>query len=141
MGGSLWETFEATAQQFSHRTALIYLGTEYTYAELLAMAERLAASLRGLGVKKGDRVIIYQSHCPQWVIAWFAILRNGAVAVPVTHFYKADDLGYIARDSEAEILFCTEANFAAAVEAARAGTRTGAGACWQIRLATSPKTA
>lgn len=106
-----WKTFRETALENTHKTALIYLGTAYTYGEILRLSEGLAAGLFQLGVAKGDRAIIYLPHCPQWVIAWLALQRLRAVAVPVTHFYGERDLRYIAQDSGAQIAFCSESNF------------------------------
>lgn len=111
MQNTVWGVFEEVAERAPHRTALIYLGVEYSYGELRSLAERIAGGLSDLGVKKGDRVIVYLPHCPQWVISWFSIQRLGAVAVPVTHFYGSHDLGYIAEDSGAKVIFCCEGNF------------------------------
>lgn len=119
MSISLWETFENTAKKFGNRAALVFQGTVFTYAELLALVERLAAALERLGIRKQDRAVIYQSHCPQWIIAWLALQRLGAVAVPVTHFYGSRELKYIVMDSGAEYLFCMDANLAEASEVAR----------------------
>lgn len=119
MKSSVWECFRETAEKYANHVALIYLGTEYTYGELVGLIERLAGGLESLGVKKQDRVVIYQSHCPQWIISWFALQRLGAVAVPITHFYGPHDLNYILADSGAEVVLCTEANFANVAEVTR----------------------
>ncbi len=108
---TVWSVFQAVAEEHAHRTALIYLGTEYSYGELCGLAERVAGGLYRLGVRKGERVMVYLPHCPQWVISWFAIQRLGAVAVPVTHFYGTEDLSYIREDSGSKVIFCCEANF------------------------------
>ncbi|MGB9887640.1 MAG: class I adenylate-forming enzyme family protein [Moorellales bacterium] len=118
MKGSIWKTFEEIAERFSTRTALIYQGTEFSYGELKALSERLAGAMHQMGVGRGDRVIIYMSHCPQWVITWFAVQRLGAVVVPVTHFYGSHDLNYITADSGAQVAFCTDANYANVAEIA-----------------------
>jgi len=110
MNRSTWDTFLKAVSTHGHKTALVFLGTGYTYSELLGLSERLAGALHGLGVRKGDRVIIYLPHCPQWVIAWLALQRLGAVAVPVTHFYGEHDLRYIAQDSGSRIAFASEGN-------------------------------
>ena len=64
-----------------------------------------------LGVSKGDKAILYLSNCPQWVIAWFALLRIGAVAIPISPIYTPLDLKYMANDSGAETIFCLDTNF------------------------------
>lgn len=108
---SINEVFKKVVEKSSSHTALIYLGEKYSYTKIDAMVEQLAGSLFELGVKQNDKVIIYAPHCPQWIIAWFAILRLGAMAIPITHFYGPKDLKYIANDSGAETVFCMDTNY------------------------------
>ncbi len=108
---SIYEQFERVSHDFSDRTALLYLGKRYTYAQLRHAATNLAASLDRMGVSKGDKAVLYLSNCPQWVITWFALLRLGATAVPVSPIYTPVDLKYMANDSGAETIFCLDTNF------------------------------
>jgi long-chain acyl-CoA synthetase len=108
---SIGEAFKNTASKFPNKTALIYLGEKYCYSKLNEFSNQVAQALYNMGVGKGDRVIIYASHCPQWVITWLAVQKLGAVAVPVTHFYGLRDLMYIANDSGAETIFCMDTNY------------------------------
>ncbi|GAB6171224.1 long-chain fatty acid--CoA ligase [Paradesulfitobacterium aromaticivorans] len=105
------QAFRQSVAKRPDHTALIYLGEKYSYAKLDRLVDRVAGSLYILGVRQGERIIIYAPHCPQWVVAWLAIQRLGAVAIPVTHFYGAKDLLYIANDSGAETIFCMDTNF------------------------------
>lgn len=109
--GLIYEAFCDTAKKFPGKTALLYLGQRFTYNRLKEMTDQYAGVLSKLGVKKGDRAIIYLPHVPQWVITWMALQKLGAVAVPVTHFYGPADLKYIAIDSGAETIFCMDTNF------------------------------
>jgi long-chain acyl-CoA synthetase len=109
--GSIYEQFEKVCTDFPDRAALLYLGKKYTYAQLRDAALNLAAGLHRMGVSKGDRAVLYLSNCPQWVIAWFALLRLGAMAVPVSPIYTPVDLKYMANDSGAETIFCMDTNF------------------------------
>jgi long-chain acyl-CoA synthetase len=108
---SIYHVFESKAKQAPVKTSLVYLGKEYTFARLLNTIDCVAGALSNLGLKKGDRAILYLPNCPQWVIAWFALQKVGAVAVPVTPYYGPGDLEYIANDSGAEIIFCLDTNF------------------------------
>ena len=108
---SIYEQFEKVCRDFSDKPALVYLGMRYSYSQLHEATENLAASLHRLGVSKGDRAILYLSNCPQWVIAWFALLRMGTVAIPVSPIYTPLDLKYMANDSGAETIFCLDTNF------------------------------
>jgi len=64
-----------------------------------------------MGVSEGDKAILYLSNTPQWIIAWFALLRIGAVAIPISPIYTPIDLKYMANDSGAETIFCLDTNF------------------------------
>jgi long-chain acyl-CoA synthetase len=108
---TFYGSFEKTADGFSGKTALVYLGNEYTYGRLKELIERFAASLQALGIKKSDRAVLYLSNTPQWVIAWFGFLRLGAVPIPISPIYTPADLKYMANDSAAETIVCMDTNF------------------------------
>lgn len=109
--GSIYEAFAQAAERAPGKTALIYLGKRFTYAQLKEMVDHLAGALYQLGLRRQEKAIIYQPHTPQWIISWLALQRLGAVAVPITHFYGPRELHYIAKDSGAETVFCTDTNF------------------------------
>jgi len=75
---SLWHNLAVSALRFPDKPALVFFDRVLSYAEVLRQAERLAATLHRLGVRKGDRVVLNMQNCPQWVIAHFAILRADA---------------------------------------------------------------
>jgi len=108
---SVYTAFVETAAKQGHKAALICLGEKYSYTMLKKESERLASSLYKLGIRQGDRVIIYIPNCPQWVIMWLALQYLGAVAVPVSPIYTAHDLEYIAGDSGAKVILCADTNF------------------------------
>lgn len=114
---SIYDQFNRVAEKVSDKTALIYLGRRFTFSQLKDLVESLAASLSKLGVRRGDRAIIYLAHTPQWVIAWLSLLRIGAIAVPIAPVYTSRDLIYIANNSGAETIFCTDTNFEYVVDA------------------------
>ncbi len=104
---SLWDNLETSARRFPRKTALIFLGTRITYAELKAKAEAVAAHLQSLGVQKGDRVVLNMQNCPQLVIAHFAILRANAVVVPVNPMNRAEELKHYITDPDAKVAITT----------------------------------
>ena len=71
----------------------------------------VAAALARRGLQAGERVVIYMPHCPQWLAAWLGCVRAGLVPVPVTHMYGPQEVAYIARDSDAQAIFCCDTNF------------------------------
>lgn len=105
------DAFRDAAARRASAPAVVFLGETYRYRQLDGWSDRLAAALARLGVRARDRAVLYAPHCPQWIVAWLALQKLGAVAVPVTHFYGPEDLRYVARDSGAVALFCTDTNF------------------------------
>jgi len=108
---NIYAAFEATAVRRGHHTAVIYLGTKYSYLKVKDLAERFAAALLSLGVTPGQRVVLYIPNSIQWVITWLGIQRIGAVPVPITPIYTPHDLRYITNDSDAEAIVCADTNF------------------------------
>lgn len=104
---SLWMNLAISAMRYPDKPALVYMGRVWTYEELRSAAERLAASLRGLGVQAGERVILNMQNCPQLVIAHFAILRLDAVVVPVNPMNKAEELKHYITDPDARVALTT----------------------------------
>ncbi len=104
---SLWDNLETSARRYPQKAALVFFGQVFSYAEVLQKAERLAACLQGLGVKKGDRVVLNMQNCPQLVIAHFAILRANAVVVPVNPMNRAEELKHYIIDPDAKVAITT----------------------------------
>jgi fatty-acyl-CoA synthase len=72
---------------------------QVSYREMREASARLAAGLRNVGVDRGDRVAVWMTNSPQYVIAYFAVLRLGAVLVPINTYLGADEVGYILRSA------------------------------------------
>ena len=108
---SIFEAFSDAAARFGDKTAVIYLGTRFSYKDVLALAEKFAGSLREQGIREGERVILYLPNSIQWVVAWLGIQRAGAVVVPITPIYTDYDLRYIANDSGASGIVCGDTNY------------------------------
>jgi len=113
--GKEWEynftRFEDVCARYPENIAVAYLGENFSYARLMDYISRFATALDDLGVKKGDKVIIYISNCVQWVIAFFAIQKVGAVAVPISPIYTSHEIEYMINDSGAETIICLDTNF------------------------------
>jgi long-chain acyl-CoA synthetase len=103
--------FEETCARVPDNTALIFLGDRYSYAKLKDMVNRFATGLTGLGAKKGDRVLIYLSNCVQFVVAFMAAQRIGAVTVLVSPIYTSHEIQYMIKDSEARTIICHDTNY------------------------------
>lgn len=103
--------FRATAARTPGRTAVVFLGERYSFSRIDEASDALAGALARRGVDPGARVMVYLPHAPQWVVSWLAVHKLGAVAVPVTPFYGAEELRYIASDAGCETAICADTNF------------------------------
>jgi len=104
---SLWDNLEISARRYPNKAALVFFGRVYSYQELRLAAERLAARLHALGVRKGDRVMLDMQNCPQFVIAFFSIVRANAAVVPVNPMNRAEELKHYIEDPDAKVAITT----------------------------------
>ena len=103
--------FESMAGKRSQDTAVIYLGSRYSYEKVKKLSDAFAAALIDKGFRAGQRAVIYVPNAIQWVVAWLGIQRAGGICVPITPIYTPSDLAYIANDSDAEAIVCADTNF------------------------------
>ena len=101
---SLYRNLEATAARFPDKVALSYYGTPLSYQRFKRDVDALAGFLqRRAGVKRGDRVLLFMQNCPQFMIAFYAILRADAMVVPVNPMNLAEELRHYVADSDAAV--------------------------------------
>ncbi len=118
---TLWFNLEVAARRYPDKAAHVFLGRTLSYRELQRQAEALAGWLqRVAGVKRGERVALYLQNCPQYIVAYYAILRADAVVVPVNPMNKADEVGHYITDPQTRVVV-TSADLAANVATADAG--------------------
>src|SRR5438093_3422308 len=101
---TLPQMLEQSAKAFGRRTALIYFGARIPYAQLLDHVNRCAAGLQALGVRKGDRVALMMSNCPQFVIAYFGALRAGAIVTATSSMYTPREAAHQWQDAGVTVL-------------------------------------
>lgn len=104
---NLVDMIDKVSLKYSQRTALIFGAKEITYAQLSSNSKRLSSKLAKLGVDRGDKVGIWLSNCPEFVFSFFAVLRLGAVVVPINTMFKREEARFIVEDSAAKILICS----------------------------------
>ncbi|MGH8786550.1 MAG: AMP-binding protein [Cupriavidus necator] len=103
---TLFENLEISARRFPDKTAIQFYGNAISYAALLDEVERLAGYLQqACGVGRGDRVVLFSQNSPQFIAAYFAILRADAVVVPANAMLLEDELRHIVTDSGAVAAF------------------------------------
>lgn len=93
-----------SSDRFANSPALLFYGTCISYRELDDLATRFALGLRRLGVSQGDRVAIMLPNIPQTVIAYYGILKAGAVVVPTNPLYVEREIRAQLTDAEAETM-------------------------------------
>lgn len=102
--GSLYDLVRASVEQYGDHVALEFFGATTTYAELGDQIERAAEGLRLLGVQKGDTVAIVLPNCPQHIIAFYAVLRLGAIVVEHNPLYTPRELRHQFEDHGARVV-------------------------------------
>lgn len=100
---TLPEALKASAQRFPNHVALEFFGRTTKYKELYDHVDRAALGLRKLGVRAGDRVALVLPNCPQHVVAFYAVLRLGAVVVEHNPLYTERELRHQFEDHEATL--------------------------------------
>jgi long-chain acyl-CoA synthetase len=95
----------ASARGFGERTYLVYEDERWSFAEVMASVDALAAALVGpLGVSPGDRVAIGMRNYPEWVVSFAAITSVGAVSVSLNAWWTGDELDFALQDCGATVL-------------------------------------
>jgi long-chain acyl-CoA synthetase len=102
--GSLYDLIRASVEEFPDRPALEFFGRVTTYAELGEQIERAAEGLRRLGVQPGDPVAIVLPNCPQHIVAFYAVLRLGAIVVEHNPLYTPRELRHQFEDHGARLV-------------------------------------
>jgi len=100
----IFEEIRRQAALRPEKTAINFYGREISYGMLDSLSDRFARALSDLGVEKGDRVGIYLENCPQFAIAFYGILKIGAVAVTCSPMYRSDELEYELKDAGVYVL-------------------------------------
>ena len=118
---ALGELLDDAAESHPEATATIFFGRRRSYRGLHRDVVRFAAGLRALGVRPGDRVAIMLPNCPQFLIAFYATLRIGAVVVPCNPLYTPREIAHQLADSGAETIVVLSRVYPV-IRAARADT-------------------
>lgn len=105
---SVFSLLRNAAAGFPNAPALAFFGRHISYGELLHEVERCAATLAGLGVQRGDRVGLLLPNCPEYVIAFFACQRMGAIAVGNNPLYTERELQHQIADSGARVMIALD---------------------------------
>jgi long-chain acyl-CoA synthetase len=126
-----------SARRAPAKTAVILGETTLSYAQLDELSDRAAASLTAAGVQPGDRVGLQLPNIPQFVIAYFGILKAGGVVVPMNVLLKAPEIEFQLRDSGARTLITYGAFLD---ESAKAADAAGLASLYVVAATGAPAT-
>jgi long-chain acyl-CoA synthetase len=118
-----------TAQGSPKKLATILGGDRLSYGELDELSDRLAAGLAAEGIGPGDVVALQLPNIPQFLIAYFGILKAGGVVVPLNVMLKASEVAFHLRDSSAKALIGQAGSLG---EAARGAAAAGVGQVYAV---------
>ncbi|QBR04439.1 long-chain fatty acid--CoA ligase [Paraburkholderia pallida] len=105
----LYYTAEVSAARFPDKPFIVFYDTPITFAEFKEETERIAGYLQQCcGVQAGDRVLLYMQNSPQWMLAYYGILRANAVVVPINPMNMTDELRHYIEDSGARTAFVAQ---------------------------------
>ena len=94
---------------FASKTSLVFVGeNNRTYAQLEKEVKRAALQLQQIGIRKGDKVAILSLNMPQWAVAFFGALVNGAVVVPILPDFTATEIKNILDHAEVKLVYVSE---------------------------------
>jgi long-chain acyl-CoA synthetase len=101
---NLSQTLESNSKKYSQRPAIIFKNEPISFRQLTENSFRLASSLINLGIKKGDKVAIYLSNCPEYIYAYLATWCIGATAVPLDFMLTSDEIVSCLSHSQSKLL-------------------------------------
>ncbi|OHV59556.1 AMP-binding protein [Pseudofrankia sp. BMG5.36] len=110
---TIWQAVVASGRRVPDRAALVAADDggsvqRLTYATLVERARALSAGLASIGVRRGDRVVLWMTNTPEWVVSHLACMRLGAATVPVNTFLKPAEVSYVIAQSGARHLIMVD---------------------------------
>src|SRR5215470_3645307 len=99
----LGDVLARQAAQYPDKDALIYpeLGLRWTFRQLEELAQTCARGLARLGIRKGERVALWSTNLPEWVVLFFGLAKIGAIMVTVNTLLRRHEVEYLLSQSEA----------------------------------------
>ena len=101
---TLYHFLEEAARKYPNNPCTIFKGAVITYKEMDEIVDRLAAGLAEYNIRKGDRVAIFMPNTPQFVMAFFAVLKLGGVVVATNPLYTQREIEHQVNDAGVEIM-------------------------------------
>ncbi len=104
---TLGQILDQTVEKFPDNDAIVYVDRDFrlTYRQFAQAVDEMAKGLMALGIQKGEKVAVWATNIPNWVILQFATAKMGAILLTVNTNYKSAELEYLLTQSESENLF------------------------------------
>ena len=112
---------DEAARRCPARAGIVYRDDVLTYAQVADQVDRLASALRALGLRKGDRAGLLLPNCPEFILAYFAILKAGGAVVAINPQFTPREIADQVKDAGIETIFCA-GPLHERLQAARPGT-------------------
>ncbi|MFB2970460.1 class I adenylate-forming enzyme family protein [Aerosakkonema sp. BLCC-F183] len=96
----LEELLLKNAQQYPSKTAIVYDKLRISYEELYIKVRGLSKGLGTIGIRPGDCIALILPNCPEFAIAFYATAKINAIALPLNHLFKEEEISYYISDSK-----------------------------------------
>ena len=107
-GKTIGAALDEAAGRYGDKIVTVFQNGEVTYNQLEQTADLIARGFLGLGIGKGDKVAIWMAGYAEWAYVYFALVRIGAIMVPVNTRYRPEEVEYVLNKSKASVLILKE---------------------------------
>lgn len=107
---TVYSFLDEAADNYPDHRAIEYYGKHYTFSEIRAEADKLAKGLQQSGIGKGSKVGILMPNCPQYIVAFFAVLKTGATVINYNPLYTINELQHQVNDSGTTLMITLNLN-------------------------------
>lgn len=101
---TMGEILPEAARRFGDKASLVVESETFSFSELETMSNRVANGLVSVGVLSGDRVTLYGPNCWEWIVAYYAIAKTGAVVNPISSMLTTEEVRFVVADSGARVV-------------------------------------
>lgn len=95
-------------ERYASRDLIVYEGRRLTYGEAASQSTRLARGMLASGISKGSRLGLLMPNSPDFVVAWLAAARIGAIIIPINTFYKPRELAFVLHHADIQVLLTAD---------------------------------
>ena len=105
---SMGALVDRAAERFGPREALYYEGKRWSFADLKVETDCVAKGLLALGIQPGEKVSLWMPNRPEWLSTLFAVMKIGAILVPINTRFRTTELEYVVGQSDSTTLITVD---------------------------------